>query len=394
MTLSGKASSGTDLPMALWERNLLGVKLSHIHLLLPGLLVAALISWPSIWLSQYVGVTLLGFTKSPISPSMVVIILGLIVAHAVPLPAWFKPGLTFVVKKVLRLGIILLGIRLSIFDVLKLGTLGVPIVVLSIVGALLFTTFLNRRLGLPERLGTLIAVGTSICGASAIVAAGPAIDATDEEVSYALAVITLFGVVATLAYPYVAFALFAGDPVRAGLFLGTSIHETAQVTGAAMVFADLYSLPRGLDVATITKMVRNVFMAFVIPFMAFYYHRRSAGPGESERKGPGTRELFPLFIIGFMVFAALRSIGDASVKSGAEAFGLWDSAAWTQVYDSIKQWASTLLVLALAGVGLNTRFRALRDLGAKPFVVGLAAALMVGVLSAVTISLLGALVAF
>ena len=108
-------------------------------------------------------------------------------------------------KKVLRLGIILLGIRLTIFDVFKLGVYGVPIVLSSACSARCsLPRCINKWLKLPERLGTLIAVGTSICGVSAIVATGPAIDAEDEEVAYAVAVITIFGLVATLVYPYLA----------------------------------------------------------------------------------------------------------------------------------------------------------------------------------------------
>jgi uncharacterized integral membrane protein (TIGR00698 family) len=375
------------------EKNWLGVTVSEIPSLLPGLLVAALLAWLSIWLSKYIGVNLMGFEKTPISAVTMAILLGLIISNVIPLPASLKPGLTFAVKKVLRLGIILLGIRLSIFDVFKLGALGVPIVLLCILGALFFTTRLNKWLKLPERLGTLIAVGTSICGVSAIVATGPAIDAKDEEVAYAVAVITIFGIIATLVYPYTVYAIFAGDPVKAGLFLGTSIHDTSQVTGAALVFADVFSLPRALDVATVTKLVRNVFMATVIPFMAFYYARKMVGQGEFAGKKTNIGKLLPLFIVGFLVCAVLRSIGDAGVNAGGNAFGLWGSGAWKGIYGFIKHWAVNFLVVALAGVGLNTSFRTLKGLGIKPFLVGLGAALMVGVVSFVAISLLGTFVA-
>lgn len=178
------------------EKNLFGVKASQVPSLLPGLLAAALLAWLSIWLSKFVGVTLIGFEKTPISAVMVAIVLGLITGNLVRLPATLKPGFAFSVKKVLRLGIILLGIRLSVFDVVRLSALGVPIVLFCIVSALFFTTRLNKWLGLPERLGTLIAVGTAICGVSAIVATSPAIDA-EEEVAYAVAVITIFGILAT-----------------------------------------------------------------------------------------------------------------------------------------------------------------------------------------------------
>jgi uncharacterized integral membrane protein (TIGR00698 family) len=310
------------------------------------------------------------------------------------MPESLKPGFKFAVKKILRLGIILLGIRLSVFDVFRLGALGVPIVVLCILGALFFTTRLNKWLRLPERLGTLIAVGTSICGVSAIVATGPAIDAEDEEVAYAVAVITIFGLLATLVYPYAANVVFAGDPVKAGLFLGTAIHDTSQVTGSALVFADVFLLPRALDVATVTKLVRNVFMAAIIPLMALYYARKTTGQDETTGKKASFVKLLPLFIVGFLALAVVRSIGDAGLNAGGNAFGLWDATAWKDLYGFVKHWAVNFLVMALAAVGLSTSFRTFKGLGVKPFFVGLGAAFIVGVVSFAAISLLGTFVTF
>jgi uncharacterized integral membrane protein (TIGR00698 family) len=378
--------------MTALERNLLGVPIKRLPSLLPGLLVAVLLAWLSLWLSDFVGETLLGFDKTPISAVMLAILLGLILGALVPVPRVLKPGLSFSVKKVLRLGIILLGIRLTIFDVFRLGVYGVPIVLFCIAGALLVTTRISHWLKLPERLGALVAAGTSICGVSAIVATGPAIDAEEEEVAYAVAVITIFGLAATIVYPYLAFAIFGGDALNAGLFLGTSVHDTSQVVGAAAVYADVFSAPRALDVATVSKLVRNVFMAFVIPFMAFYYSRRAPEQGEFEGRSTHVLKLFPLFVLGFLAMAAIRSIGDAGMEAGGAAFGLWDSATWTGIVGTIKNWAQILMVVALAAVGLSTNFRAFKGLGVKPFLAGLAAALIVGILSFVAISLLGSLV--
>ena len=377
--------------MSTWEKSLLGARIDEVPQLLPGLVVAALLAWLSIWLSKFLGVTVMGLDKSPISAVMMAILLGLIINNVVPLPEMLRPGFKFAEEKILRLGIILLGIRLSVFDVFRLGALGVPIVALCILGALFFTTRINKWLKLPERLGTLIAVGTSICGVSAIVATGPAIDAEDEEVAYAVAVITIFGLLATLVYPYLANLIFAGDPVRAGLFLGTSVHDTSQVTGSALVFADVFSLPRAIDVATVTKLVRNVFMAVVIPLMALYYTRRTAAQGEEKKIS--FVKLLPLFLVGFLILAVLRSIGDAGVNGSGRAFGLWDNDAWKDLFGFVNTWAVNFLVVALAGVGLSTSFRTFKGLGVKPFFVGLGAALMVGVVSFVAISLLGAFVA-
>lgn len=375
--------------MSTLERSLLGVTINRFPSLLPGLLVAILLAWLSIWLSDWIGETLLGFRKTPVSAVMLAILLGLIVSTVMPIPSLLKPGLSFAVKKVLRLGIILLGIRLTIFDVFRLGVYGVPIVLCCIIGALLVTTRLNNWLKLPGRLGALIAVGTSICGVSAIVATGPAIDAQDKEVAYAVAVITIFGLVATIGYPYLANAIFAGDALNAGLFLGTSVHDTSQVVGSAKVYADIFSSPRALDAATVTKLVRNVFMAIIIPFMAFYYSRLAKEQGEFTGAKTGFLKLLPLFVLGFLALAAIRSIGDAGISMGGTAFGLWKSSAWEGIHGTVKGWAEILMVVALSGVGLSTDLRSLKGLGVKPFIVGLAAALVVGIVSYVAISLLG-----
>jgi uncharacterized integral membrane protein (TIGR00698 family) len=378
--------------MSALEKNLLGVPWRQAPTLLPGLVVAILLASTSIVLSRWIGVSLLGFDKSPISAVMLSISLGLIIGAVLPLPKILKLGLKFTVSKILRLGIILLGIRLTLFDVFVLGAYGVPIVIVCVAGALFLTTRINNWLGLPVRLGALIAVGTSICGVSAIVATGPAIDADDEEVAYAVAVITIFGLAATLVYPYLANLIFGGQALRAGLFLGTAIHDTSQVVGAAKVYADVFAAPVALDVATITKLVRNLFMAAVIPFMALYYARRNRV--EAAGKGTSVFGLLPLFVIGFLAMSVFRSVGDAGTRAGGLAFGVWGEEAWTGIYMLLQKWAGYVLVVALAGVGLNTDLRTLKGLGIKPFFVGLGAAVGVGMISFAAISLLGSWVVF
>jgi len=381
-------------PLSFLERNLFGAPISEVPSLIPGVIVVIILAWLSKWLSEFIGVNLLGYEKSPISPVMLALLLGLILGAILTIPKAFTPGFRFAVRKILRLGIILLGIRLTIFDVFKLGAIGVPIVLFCILGALLITTTISRRLNLPDRLGTLIAVGTSICGVSAILATGPAIDAEEEEMAYAVAVITVFGLLATIFYPYIVNAIFAGDAVRAGLFLGTSVHDTSQVVGSASVYADVFGQSLALDVATVTKLVRNVFMALVIPFMAFYYGRKTNNMGADETKNANILKLLPLFVLGFISLAIFRSIGDAGINLSASAFGLWDADTWGSLISTVKSWAANLLVVALAGVGLSTNFQSFKGLGIKPFIVGLSASLAVGVISFIAISLLGSYVTF
>ena len=376
-----------------WEKNLFGMAINDLPKLLPGMLAVSVLAWVSIWMSEFIGTQLLEFEKSPVSPVMLAIVLGLLIGVMVRLPKTLTPGLKFSVKKVLRLGIILLGIRLTVFDVFQLGVFGVPIVVICIVGALMITTWINNKLKLPERLGTLIAVGTSICGVTAIVAASPAIDAEEEESAYAVAVITIFGLFATIVYPYLANVIFAGQAMQVGMFLGTSVHETAQVVGAGQIYADIFSQPTALDVATITKLVRNVFMAVVIPFIALYYARKSRDGNFKGEKTSFTK-LFPVFIFGFLAMAVLRSLGDAGINAGGQAFGILEADVWSDVIVLIKNWAEICLVVALAGVGLSTNFHSFKALGVKPFLVGLCASAVVGGISFLAIKLLGSLVIF
>ena len=383
------------------EKSLFGVPISRIHTILPGLVIVILLAVVSIWLSDLIGVTLMGFEKSPISAVMICLILGLAIRNAFKIPALLNTGFKFSVKKLLRLGIILLGIRLSIFSVFELGLIGIPIVLICISSALLITTFLNKKLNQPKRLGTLIAVGTSICGVSAIVATSPIINAKEEETAYAVAVITVFGLIATIGYPIIAYFIFGGDPIKAGLWLGTSIHDTSQVTGAALVFADLWNLPLGLDVATITKLVRNVFMILVIPLMAFL-HAKSEMKETTEsdlnktevKTKVSIKKLIPVFVIGFLLISILRSIGDAGINTNNVAFGLLGADLWGDIIKMIKDFANILFVVSLGGVGLSTNFANFKGLGIKPFLVGLFAALTIGIVSFLSVSLLGGLIIF
>lgn len=392
--MSQPSSTPASKFLSFWEKNLLGVPISEVPGLIPGVIFVILLAWLSKWLGEFIGVNLLGFDKSPISPVMMALLLGLILGAILAIPKAFTPGFRFAVKKILRLGIILLGIRLTIFDVFKLGSIGIPIVVVCILGALWITTTINKRLKLPERLGTLIAVGTSICGVSAILATGPAIDAEEEETAYAVAVITVFGILATLFYPYFVNEIFAGNAVSAGLFLGTSVHDTSQVVGSASVYADVFGQPLALDVATVTKLVRNVFMALVIPFMAYYYGRRANDQNPSADRKTNILKLLPLFILGFLALAVFRSLGDAGINLSASAFGIWNAESWGSLIATVKSWAANFLIIALAGVGLSTNFQSFKGLGIKPFLVGLSAALAVGAISFIAISLLGSYVTF
>src|SRR5699024_8887605 len=137
-----------------------------------------------------------------------------------------------------------LGLRLSLMEALKLGAFGIPLIVACISVGLFVTLFLANKMNQSMRLATLIASGTSICGVTAIMATSPVIKAKENEISYAVANITIFGLTGMLLYPFLAHLLFAEDAIKAGLFLGTAIHDTAQVTGAALIYDQFYQMPQ------------------------------------------------------------------------------------------------------------------------------------------------------
>lgn len=325
---------------------------------------------------------------SPISGVPVAIVLGLLLRNVVPLPASLGPGLKFCTTTVLRLGIVLVGIKLSVIEMARLGVAGVPVVVTAIATGLIFVTWFNRRMGLPPRLGTLIAAGTSICGVTAIVSTAPAIDADEREVAYAVANVVAFGLFGMLAYPYLAHALLPGS-AAIGLFLGTAVHDTSQVVGAALTYRQIYADDAVLRVATVTKLTRNLFLAAVIPLLTWMRARDGAAAGKAT--ATNWRTLVPSFVLGFVAMAIVRSIADAMLDGGGLALGVWDRRAWntltSYVGDTIG--ARWLLGTAMAAVGLNTSFSVFKGVGMKPFAVGMAGALVVGTAGFVMAYLLG-----
>jgi uncharacterized integral membrane protein (TIGR00698 family) len=359
---------------------------------LPGLLAAVVVMLVGFTLADALGRALLAARglsgASPISGVPVAIVLGLLLRNLLPLPASLGTGLKFCTTTVLRLGIVLVGIKLSVLEMARLGAAGVPVVLTAIVTGLVFVTWFNRRLGLPPRLGTLIAAGTSICGVTAIVSTAPAIEADEREVAYAVANVVAFGLFGMLAYPYLAHALLPGS-AAIGLFLGTAVHDTSQVVGAALTYRQIYADDAVLRVATVTKLTRNLFLAVVIPFLV--WQRQRAGQLTASTSGPSWRTLVPSFVLGFVAMAVVRSIGDAMLARGVMALGIWDAPSWsaTTAWLGDTLGARWLLGTAMAAVGLNTSVKVFRGVGVRPFVVGMAGALVVGAAGFVMATLLG-----
>ncbi|HSQ69343.1 MAG TPA: putative sulfate exporter family transporter [Steroidobacteraceae bacterium] len=345
---------------------------------IPGLVLAVILALLGNYFADQLSAAL-GLGHGAVSGIMVAILLGLAVGNLFRLPAALKPGISFAVKRVLRIGIVLLGLRLSIVEVGSIGLKALPVILVTIPAAILIVTYLGRRIGLADRLGSLIAVGTSICGNTAIVAVSPTIGAKEEETSYAVACITVFGLFAMLVYPFVAHWIFSADPFQVGVFLGSAVHDTSQVAGAGMVYQEYYHAPEALNVATVTKLERNLSMLIVIPLMSILYHRRSSEGAEP----PPWWSMVPLFVLGFAAMSLLRTVGDL----GDRPFGFLEPGQWQTFIKAGKEAAGYCLAIAMAGVGLGTSIKGLRSIGLKPLMLGLASALIVGIISVTLVTL-------
>ncbi len=335
-------------------------------------------------------------SKSPVSGIFVAILLGIIVRNLIKVPGLFSKGISFSMKYLLRAGIILLGLRLSLMEALKLGAIGIPLIAVCITVGLGITLFLTHKMNQSMRLGTLIASGTGICGVSAIMATSPVIKAKENEISYAVANITIFGLTGMLIYPFLANFLFADDPIKAGLFLGTAIHDTAQVTGAALIYDQMFQSQAVVEAATVTKLTRNLFIIVIIPLVSYMFLAKSKG-NKVDRDNtvslPKWYTFIPLFVIGFLLLSVLRTIGDATLVASGNAFGIIGEDTWYALYTELSSFGTTyLLGMAMAGVGLTTDFKMFKGLGLKPFYIGFVAAVSVGLASLVLIAMFGGLI--
>ena len=334
-----------------------------------GIILCVLTAILSIQLSNYIGISILNLSKSPISPIIISIIIGTIIGNSIKNLDLYDQGFTFAIKYLLKLGIIFLGIRLSISDILIYGLQGLVVIIPCIAISILIVKSLRNKLNVSENLSLLIAVGTSICGATAIAALAPAINAKKEEISYAIANITVFGLFAMFLYPMVAYTILNDNSLSVGLFLGTSIHETAQVAGSGMIYSEQYQNPSVLDISTVIKLVRNTMMVIVIPLLAFLARKDS-----NQNNSIKIASIFPYFIIGFLVFGMIRTVGDQfEYQIGSEN--------WNSFIYFIKNFAEILLVIAMSAIGYNTKINKFKNLGLKPFYLGFIAALSVGVVS-------------
>ena len=295
-------------------------------------------------------------------------LLGLVLANLGRTTEWAMPGVRFAVKHVLGLGIVLLGLRLNLQTIAVIGADAFGLVVLTIGAACTFAVLLGRRMGVSRRVSLLIGVGTSVCGASAIVATGRVIKADDREVSFAVATITVFGTLSVFVFPLVGHALDL-DVLTQGLWSGTAVPDTAQSIASGAVYSTV-----ARDVATVAKLVRNALIVPLLLIVAWGWNRRvddTADAAEATKRS--LRKAFPLFLLGFLALALVRTANLVDPERIAD----------------IDVVTRACFVIALAGFGLQTRLGQIRTMGPRPFLLGFGTAGLLGAGSLALILVLG-----
>ncbi len=275
------------------------------------------------------------------------ILIGLLIANTVGVHRIFKPGIA-TYEFFLKIGIVFLGSRFLIVDVLKLGGISLVLVAVELTMSIVIMTMLGKWFGLRPKLTSLLAVGSSICGVSAIIAAKGAIGAKEEDSSLAITVILTVGALSLFLFPLIGHWLVLGDQAF-GMWTGLAVDNTAEAVAAGALYSDGAG-----KIAALAKTARNATIGFVVLGYALYYARQGLAQ-EVTHKAAFLWEKFPKFVLGFLVVSMLASAG---------AFGTVQLTSLA----NLSRWA---FLLTFAGVGLNTDFRGMLKQGMRPFVVGI-----------------------
>ena len=280
-----------------------------------------------------------------LSPLTAGVLLGVVLANVGLVPDRVRPGLSVSTRRLLRAGVVLLGLQLSLVELAGLGVPLLAVVVVTVVFGFVITMWFGRRIGLSRDLTLLTATGFSICGASAIAAMEGTSDADEDEVATAVALVTIFGTIALFVWPLLQPVLRLGDEAF-GAWSGASVHEVAQVVAAAS--------PAGavaLSTAVVVKLARVIMLAPMVATVSFLARRRSKIKSDSGGRRPS---LVPLFVLGFLAMIVVRSTG----------------ALPQEVLDVFKIITTALLAAALFGLGTAVRIRVLLATGPRALVLG------------------------
>ena len=299
-----------------------------------------------------------------ISPLVASLVLGVLIGNIVSIPKRFVSGQKFVAKKVLRFGIVLLGTQLALKQVVDLGGRELVVVVGVVTLTFLGTLWLGPRLGVSKSLSLLIATGFSICGASAVAAMEGVVDAEEEEVTYAIALVTLCGSLAIVLLPLLRNVLSLSDPQLFGSWVGASVHDVAQVIATSSTGGDT-----AVQSATVVKLSRVVLLAPLVAIVSIWVRRSSSGlVAKADKKHVS---IVPLFVIGFLVMIAVRTTGVIPDN-------------WLTTLKTIEQ---VCLASALVGLGSDVRVSRLIKVGGRPLLLALISWFGIAVVSLIGVRL-------
>ena len=312
-----------------------------IRLVVPGLILTFGLSILAIAIQRGSGI-------AGLSPLVVAMVLGMLLRNVVGPIVLVAPGITFSLRRILRFAVILLGFQITFTQVTAVGLTGLAIIVTVLLGTFIFTKNVGRVLGVDVRLSELIAAGTSICGASAVIACNTVTHGSDEDVAYAVACVTVFGSISMLVMPPLGIRLGLA-PETYGFWVGTAVHEVAQVVAAAFTRGEIAG-----QTGTVAKLSRVILLAPMILSLGVLAARRTSD--EMSAKAP-----MPWFVFGFIAIVVVNSVIDLP-------------AAWR---GPIVTTTSFLLTVALAAMGFETDVRKLWLKGLSPLLLGAIASLFI-----------------
>lgn len=285
------------------------------------------------------------------------ILIGMLLSPTISKMEIFQLGITYTSKKILQYAVILLGFGLNLQVILQTGQQSLPIILTTIATSLLIAYVLQKKLGLSTNIATLIGVGSSICGGSAIAATAPVIDANDEEVAQAISVIFLFNILAALIFPtlgsLLGFSTTSGQAF--GIFAGTAVNDTSSVTAAAATWDSLYHLgTQTLDKAVTVKLTRTLAIIPITLGLSYWRARQA----KAAEKSVSLKQVFPVFILYFVLASIVMTL---ALAAGVPA----------TFFSPIKEVSKFFIIMAMAAVGLKTNIVQLIKKGGKPILLGL-----------------------
>lgn len=322
----------------------------------PGILLVTAIYFIVVLIHEY----LFMLAKIPAIPlSLLCLISGIILGNIISLSPSINSGRDWIKKNILQLAIIFLGFKISIVQVLELSMSSLILILMIFLLVAVLFYFLKNIFNKDQELVRLIGIGTAVCGVTAIMASSSILKSKERDVTIAILIVVLWGSIAVFAYPFLVEQMFS-TPEAKGLLLGVGIHDTSQVIASALVHFDLYQQEAVLETATLTKLIRNLFLAILIPYLAISLHRDNKKASSLSLAASSLKSI-PLFVYGFVAMIILRSILDNSNNFSLEL---------ERVLELNSQLVKILLSLALISLGLSINIKKLRGLMLQPTIVG------------------------